>query len=69
MPLILHFLILLVGSTKYQRDGTVIAGVLSAETPKHGIAVAVEIHRLVAFRVMATTARTYRLATAVVVGH
>lgn len=61
--------ILFVNHTQHQRNGTVVAGVLGAETPQHSAAVAVEVHRLIAFGVVASAASTNSLATTVVVGH
>ncbi len=46
-----------------------IAGVLSAETPQHGAAVAIEVNRLIAERVVTTTATADCLAAAIVVRH
>ena len=46
-----------------------IARILGAETPQDAITVAVEVKRFIAFCVVTATARTYRLTTAVVIGH
>jgi len=46
-----------------------ITGVLGAETPQHGAAVAIEVNRLITLGVVAPAAGTDRLAAAIVVRH
>ena len=46
-----------------------VTGVFGPKTPKHSIAVAIEIHGFVAFSVVAAATSTNRFAAAIVIRH
>ena len=59
----------LIGRSQHHRNRAVIAGVLRPKAPVDGVAVAVEVEWPVPLRVVAFAAVTFRLATAIIVGH